>query len=261
MFELLDDQQLLAAAKAMLGFLFPAAAVPDAPAAYERSAWAADPLARGAFAFNAVGNTPDVWGELAVPVGGWLWFTGEHLAHGQRLQGTVRGAFETGREVALEMLDARDQLGLSFHLNTEFGSAASGNYQPIMRRYGCADDVLWVDPNGHSCNWYLDLGCPGIHMAGQRPQYYRGQAANSPELAEVYGDYGQFLHCPVACGSCVDRKCDSFPCAHQRECCRPKNMSLSVLSWHGLAPGATPSPVPTRASATTAAAATRSPAG
>ena len=213
-FELLGDADLLQAANTMLAVLFPTATIPE-PAAFERSAWRADPLAGGAYAYSAVGTTPLDWGVLSVPVGGWLWFTGEHLAHGMRLQGTMRGAFEVGRMVAFEMLIAREKLGLGFHLEFEFGAAATNNYQPILRRYSCEDSADWVDPNGNGCPWYLDMGCPGRHMEGQRKEYHGG---SDPAKAQVYGDYGQFLNCPVACTSCVDRKCHEFPCDNDGLC-------------------------------------------
>eukprot|EP01051_Picozoa_sp_SAG22_P002138 SAG22_NODE_93_length_20834_cov_27.179503_16_plen_1288_part_00 len=213
-FELLSDTDLLLASKTMLAYLFPSAVIPDAPAAFERSAWRADPLTGGSFAYSPVGLTSEDWGALAVPVDGWLWFAGEHLAFGKRLQGTVRGAFEMGREAALEMLSAREHLGSGFQDEPKFSSAATGDYQSIGIRYGCKDDGVWADVNGNGCDWYLALGCPGSHMHGKRREYYGA----TPDLAEVYGDYGQFQRCPVACDACITRKCDTFPCANDGAC-------------------------------------------
>jgi monoamine oxidase len=67
-----------------------------------RHDWDADPFARGAYSYAAVGGS-DAARKLARPVARTLWITGEALAKGADI-GTVHGAIEagerTGREVA-----------------------------------------------------------------------------------------------------------------------------------------------------------------
>eukprot|EP01052_Picozoa_sp_SAG31_P004640 SAG31_NODE_194_length_20722_cov_19.854192_21_plen_443_part_00 len=78
-FELLADNDLLVAARRVLVALFGETVVPrvDQLVRFERTSWGQDPLSRGAYAYSAVGNHDPDWGQIALPVGGWLWFTGE----------------------------------------------------------------------------------------------------------------------------------------------------------------------------------------
>lgn len=70
--------------------------------AHWRHDWDADPFARGAYSYAAVGGA-DAAARLAKPIQGTLWITGEALAKGAAI-GTVHGALaageKTGREVA-----------------------------------------------------------------------------------------------------------------------------------------------------------------
>eukprot|EP01050_Picozoa_sp_SAG11_P003800 SAG11_NODE_225_length_12064_cov_7.850815_3_plen_359_part_00 len=217
LFEHLSDNHVLTAAHSTLSALFGTA--PERPLAFERTAWRADPLSRGAASFSALRNDEHTWGQLAMPEhGGALWFAGEHLAHRMRLQGTIRGAFEVGRKVGLGLISARDGLGHLYHhaeatsTTTAFvGLIGNDAYSALRPRYECEDDEHWADKNGHSCAWYLAMGCPGQHAA---------EAEDSRLYSEqVYdGDLGQLDRCPHACGRCPERKCDDFPCFNGATC-------------------------------------------
>ena len=77
------------------------AAVPR-PSGIERSAWSADPFARGAQSFLAPGATPQHRDDLAKPIVGRVFFAGE--ATSSALAGTVLGAQQTGARAAAEVL-------------------------------------------------------------------------------------------------------------------------------------------------------------
>ncbi|MFK4730695.1 FAD-dependent oxidoreductase [Agromyces mediolanus] len=68
------------------------------PSAMRRSAWAADPFARGAFGYRAVGTTPELREALAEPVADRVWFAGE--ACSPDAPGTLQGALSSGRLAA-----------------------------------------------------------------------------------------------------------------------------------------------------------------
>lgn len=71
----------------------PANGVP-LPAAMQRSRWGADPFARGAFSFDAVGDTPALREALSAPVADRLFFAGE--ACDTAAPGTLAGARASG---------------------------------------------------------------------------------------------------------------------------------------------------------------------
>ena len=73
------------------------------PSGIERSAWSADPFARGAQSYLAPGATPQHRDDLAQPVGGRVFFAGE--ATSADLAGTVLGAQQSGARAAAEVLD------------------------------------------------------------------------------------------------------------------------------------------------------------
>ena len=64
--------------------------------------WHADPFARGAYSYAAVGGAEAPM-ALAQPIARTLYFAGEATHPTQ--SGTVAGAIETGRRVAREILD------------------------------------------------------------------------------------------------------------------------------------------------------------
>jgi hypothetical protein len=68
------------------------------PTAMRRSRWGADPFARGAFSYDAVGTTPRLRESLAEPVGDRLWFAGE--ACDIDAPGTLTGARDSGLAAA-----------------------------------------------------------------------------------------------------------------------------------------------------------------
>jgi monoamine oxidase len=65
-----------------------------------RHDWDADPFARGAYSYAAVGGA-DAARRLVKPVDGTLWITGEALARGADI-GTVHGALEAGERAGRE---------------------------------------------------------------------------------------------------------------------------------------------------------------
>lgn len=76
------------------------------PSAMRRSTWAADPFARGAFGFQAVGTTPELRETLAEPVADRVWFAGE--ACSPDAPGTLQGALSTGRLAARSLVERAD---------------------------------------------------------------------------------------------------------------------------------------------------------
>ncbi|WP_308798716.1 flavin monoamine oxidase family protein [Agromyces silvae] len=71
--------------------------VPE-PTAMRRTRWGADPYARGAFSYDAIGTTAERRAQLARPVLDRVFFAGEAVA--AESPGTVAGALSSGREVA-----------------------------------------------------------------------------------------------------------------------------------------------------------------
>lgn len=71
--------------------------VPE-PTAMRRTKWAADPFARGAFSFDAIGTTAERREQLAQPVLDRVFFAGEAVS--AIAPGTVHGALVSGRDVA-----------------------------------------------------------------------------------------------------------------------------------------------------------------
>ncbi|WP_350347850.1 FAD-dependent oxidoreductase [Agromyces sp. G08B096] len=69
-----------------------------APTAMRRSRWAADPFARGAFSFDAVGSTSNLRADLSAPVADRIWFAGE--ACSMDAPGTLHGALASGLAAA-----------------------------------------------------------------------------------------------------------------------------------------------------------------
>ena len=65
--------------------------------------WSADPLARGAYAYELAGAPADLARQLAAPEQDTLFFAGEATSLDGR-SGTVDGAVETGRRAARELL-------------------------------------------------------------------------------------------------------------------------------------------------------------
>jgi monoamine oxidase len=65
--------------------------------------WSADPLSRGAYAYELAGAPSDLARHLAAPEGETLFFAGEATSLDGR-SGTVDGALETGRRAARELL-------------------------------------------------------------------------------------------------------------------------------------------------------------
>jgi len=75
-----------------------------APVAYLRTAWEADPFARGSYSFQNVGSRADDRHALAQPVDQRLFFAGE--ATHPHFFSTVHGAYETGARAAREVIEA-----------------------------------------------------------------------------------------------------------------------------------------------------------
>lgn len=98
--ERLDDRAILAAAMARAREMW-GQAVPD-PVAWQITRWRADPFARGAYSFNAVGSSGADRDALAAPESGRLFFAGE--ATSAPYFGTVHGALISGRTAAARVL-------------------------------------------------------------------------------------------------------------------------------------------------------------
>src|SRR4051812_35763173 len=77
------------------------------PAASERSAWTANPYARGAVSYLPVGSTAEARASLRAPVLGRLFLAGE--APSTESRGTVAGAIASGRRAADEVAAAAAQ--------------------------------------------------------------------------------------------------------------------------------------------------------
>ncbi len=100
----LDDAELRRRALDELAGLIGSPALRDGCVALRRSAWAADPLARGGYAHLPPGAA-DARPALAAPEGESLFFAGEATAYDTNPQ-TVHGAIESGRRAAAECLAA-----------------------------------------------------------------------------------------------------------------------------------------------------------
>ncbi|WP_338845317.1 FAD-dependent oxidoreductase [Massilia sp. W12] len=72
------------------------------PLDWQITRWAADPYARGAYSYNALGSTPGMRKTLAAPLEKRLFFAGE--ASEQQYFGTAHGAYLSGLRAAREML-------------------------------------------------------------------------------------------------------------------------------------------------------------
>ncbi|WP_448002899.1 FAD-dependent oxidoreductase [Agromyces bauzanensis] len=79
----------------------PIPGVPE-PTVMQRSRWADDPFARGAFSFDAVGSTPELREALGEPVSERLVFAGE--ACSTDAPGTLQGARDSGLRAALHVM-------------------------------------------------------------------------------------------------------------------------------------------------------------
>jgi monoamine oxidase len=71
-----------------------------------RHDWTADPFARGAYSYVAVGGDR-ASAALAEPLGGTLFFAGEATAAEPGEHGTVQAALASGERAARQLLDAR----------------------------------------------------------------------------------------------------------------------------------------------------------
>ncbi|HEY8588460.1 MAG TPA: FAD-dependent oxidoreductase, partial [Naasia sp.] len=71
------------------------------PAGMLRSSWSADPFARGASSFVAVGSEPEQRGTLRASLDSRIFFAGEATSDDQ--PGTVAGALDSGNRVATEV--------------------------------------------------------------------------------------------------------------------------------------------------------------
>ncbi len=95
-----SDQQIVASAMTTLRTIY-GSAIPE-PLDYQITRWAADPLARGAYSFNAVGTHPKMRRHLASPLSQRLFFAGEATEPDHF--GTTHGAYLSGLRAAKQML-------------------------------------------------------------------------------------------------------------------------------------------------------------
>jgi monoamine oxidase len=73
------------------------------PIDYQITRWQADPFARGAYSFNALGSTPEMRDRLAESLNNQLFFAGE--ATERNHFATAHGAYLSGLRVAQEIAD------------------------------------------------------------------------------------------------------------------------------------------------------------
>jgi hypothetical protein len=69
--------------------------------------WGSDPFALGSYAMMPPGSGPDDMAALAAPVGDVLFFAGEAMSLSN--QGTVHGAYATGRDAAAAVIAVHRQ--------------------------------------------------------------------------------------------------------------------------------------------------------
>jgi monoamine oxidase len=100
--ERLSDEAIVASAMQTLKTIY-GEHIPE-PIGFQITRWAADPFARGAYSFNALGSTPGMRKTLAAPLDGKLFFAGEatHSAY----FGTAHGAYLSGLAAAKKILKA-----------------------------------------------------------------------------------------------------------------------------------------------------------
>ena len=96
------DEAILASGMAVLRGIY-RAGIPD-PTTYVVTRWAADPFARGSYSYYRLGSSPTDRTNLQAPVGGRLFFSGEHVS--PAYFGTVAGAFLDGQRAASAVADS-----------------------------------------------------------------------------------------------------------------------------------------------------------
>ncbi|MFV9503257.1 MAG: flavin monoamine oxidase family protein [Oscillochloridaceae bacterium umkhey_bin13] len=99
-----SDAQLVAGAMQVLRRLF-GPRIPE-PTAVQITRWQSDPFAQGSYSYNALGSTPTMRDQLALPSAGRLFFAGE--ATERQHFGTAHGAYLSGLRAARELLRSRD---------------------------------------------------------------------------------------------------------------------------------------------------------
>jgi hypothetical protein len=132
--------------------------------------------------------------------------------------GTTHGALMAGRETALDVMHARDQVVIP----------TGGGDRPL---YNCEDDTnpvlfewLWKDNVLGSCEWFRSnpWACKeGARLEAVSPEHWQaGDYADSyvNVNAEDFAGRGPRTACPVACGTCPSRACDAFPCKSNTIC-------------------------------------------
>lgn len=135
--------------------------------------------------------------------------------------GTTHGAMKAGRKTALDVIRARDKVVLP----------TGGGDRP---RYDCKDETdpvlpayVWKDPRVvGSCDWFRanPWACKvGTQLLAATAE----EVASSGEPvdwstigvdANALSGRGPRDKCPVACGTCRRRACDSFPCKNGAVC-------------------------------------------
>ena len=134
--------------------------------------------------------------------------------------GTTHGALMAGRNTALDVMAARDQVVMP----------TGGGDRP---RYNCADDTTpvlfewhWEDSRvSGSCDWFRanPWACKeGAKLFAVSPANMLPGVDIADKFEDVNGDRfsgrGPRAACPVACGTCPARACDAFPCKSDSIC-------------------------------------------
>jgi monoamine oxidase len=196
-----------------------------APISTQVTRWSADPYARGAYAYMAVGATPDDMEVLAAPVGKKLFFAGEATAHshwacmhGAHVSGLREAARLTGDVRILparhftenrrwrEMLQRADRffnlVGQSvgadeveerlavLRTNAMFASVPTSDLRILTtmfekKRYP-AGEVICVAGEIATCAFAVQSGSIGVKLAGSDAVI----ATMGP--GDVVGEYGMF---------------------------------------------------------------------
>lgn len=100
--ELLPDRAIVAGMMKTLKTLY-GPQIP-APTGYLITRWAQDPFAYGSYSYLPVGSTPADYEILEAPVGGQIFFAGEHTS--RDYPSTVHGALLSGQRAARRILEA-----------------------------------------------------------------------------------------------------------------------------------------------------------
>lgn len=97
------EEQAVTQVLTVLRHIFPDASIPSPVACSLVTSWGSeDEYAGGAYSFAKVKSTERTYQDMMAPVGGCLYFAGEHTS--PTAHSTVHGAWETGQREAKRIL-------------------------------------------------------------------------------------------------------------------------------------------------------------